>query len=194
MPFKCSCGFESENLQPYMVHFRGKSEGHERLGWIDPITGKARSKKKQYPHKAPKNALKGEIETLDESKLKPQPLQKPAEAIPKVEEKPMPQIEVAEKPTEIPQDIPPQPIPQQIAFQLVPADDKRGDHPLPEEIVGKGIPVKVTLSISTLAYYQIASTQYRSLTLGTFLDSCADDTFRGRGLSLGLVKEGGKHG
>ena len=62
---------------------------------------------------------------------------------------------------------------------------------IPEEVVGRGIPFQVTLSVKTLAYYQIASTMNPSLSLGDFLDDCVDDTFRGRGLSLGLIKTAG---
>lgn len=61
---------------------------------------------------------------------------------------------------------------------------------IPEEIVGKGIQVKVTLSVSTLTLYQIASTMENDLLLGDFLDKCAQDTFEVRGYSLGLVKKG----
>lgn len=62
---------------------------------------------------------------------------------------------------------------------------------IPEEVIGKGIPFKVTLSVRTLAYYQIASTINSRLSLGDFIDDCVQDTFEGRGLSLGLIKRGG---
>jgi hypothetical protein len=62
---------------------------------------------------------------------------------------------------------------------------------IPEEIVGKGIPFKVTLSVRTIAYYQIAAAINPGLSLGDFIDQCVHDTFEGRGLSLGLVKLGG---
>ena len=57
------------------------------------------------------------------------------------------------------------------------------------DIVGLGIPISVNISIKTLALYQIASSiSGNNLDLGDFLDDCAADWFKGRGMDLGLVK------
>lgn len=64
---------------------------------------------------------------------------------------------------------------------------------IPTSILGEGLRVTVFLSISTLTLYQIAATlqsQYDGedvLTLGDFLDTCAEDFFKVRGKSLGLI-------
>lgn len=64
---------------------------------------------------------------------------------------------------------------------------------IPTSILGEGLRVTVFLSISTLTLYQIAATlqsQYdgeEALTLGDFLDTCAEDFFKVRGKSLGLI-------
>lgn len=61
------------------------------------------------------------------------------------------------------------------------------------DVIGFGLPIRVQLSIKTLALYQIASSRAdNGLSLGDFLDDCAADYFRGRGRDLGLIElEGG---
>lgn len=67
-----------------------------------------------------------------------------------------------------------------------------GKKQIPTMIAGQGLTFAVTLSTKTLALYQIAaSMQKDELTLGDFLDACVEDTYRGRGLDLGLVRIGG---
>jgi len=57
------------------------------------------------------------------------------------------------------------------------------------DVVGFGLPVRVNLSIKTLALYQIAASRSGDgLTLGDFLDSVAADYFQGRGRDLGLIE------
>ena len=64
---------------------------------------------------------------------------------------------------------------------------------IPTSILGEGLRVTIFLSIKTLTLYQIAANtqvQYDGedeLTLGDFLDTCAEDFFRVRGKSLGLI-------
>lgn len=66
------------------------------------------------------------------------------------------------------------------------------EHPsIPEKVVGAGLPVTVTLSLKTLSFYEIAATVDPKLTLGDFLDTCAEDFFQGRGKDLGLIQIGG---
>lgn len=64
---------------------------------------------------------------------------------------------------------------------------------IPAEIIGFGLPIKVSLSLKTLALYQIAATTSKNLggnnlSLGDFLDQCVEDFFVGRGSDLGLIK------
>lgn len=57
------------------------------------------------------------------------------------------------------------------------------------DVVGFGLPIRVQLSIKTLALYQIAKSRAKDgLNLGNFLDDCCADYFRGRGVDLGLVE------
>ena len=66
---------------------------------------------------------------------------------------------------------------------------------LPTLIAGQGFTLAVTLSTKTIGLYQIAANMSEeNLTLGDFLDACVEDTYRGRGYDLGLVKIGGNHG
>lgn len=78
----------------------------------------------------------------------------------------------------------------------VPSDSKKK---IPTSIVGEGLRVTVSLSVQTLALYQIAANAQaqhdgeEELTMGDFLDTCAEDFFRVRGKKLGLIqKAGGK--
>ena len=59
----------------------------------------------------------------------------------------------------------------------------------PGMIAGQGLTFAITISTKTLMLYQIAaSSQEEELTLGDFIDTCVEDTYRGRGLDLGLVQ------
>jgi len=72
-----------------------------------------------------------------------------------------------------------------------PTDGKKPPQTL---IAGQGLTFSITISTKTLALYQIAaSMQKEELTLGDFIDTCVEDTYRGRGLDLGLVRIGGEH-
>ena len=80
-------------------------------------------------------------------------------------------------------------------------DSEGGVPTIPETIIGWGLPIRVKLSVKTLALYQIALTAKEAnnggkekLALGDFLDDCVTDYFVGRGMDLGLVIEGGKNG
>jgi len=61
-----------------------------------------------------------------------------------------------------------------------------------------GIQCKVFLSLQTLALYRIAAAtqaqfdEGEGLSLGDFLDTCAEDFFSGRDKKLGLISSGGK--
>ena len=64
-------------------------------------------------------------------------------------------------------------------------------------IADDGIKCVVFLSLQTLTLFRIAAStqaQYDNgdLTLGDFLDTCAEDFFRVRGKKLGLISSGGK--
>lgn len=62
----------------------------------------------------------------------------------------------------------------------------------PGMVAGQGLTFGITISTKTLMLYQIAAShQTDELTLGDFIDTCVEDTYRGRGLDLGLVKIGG---
>jgi len=66
--------------------------------------------------------------------------------------------------------------------------EKKGG--IPENIIGEGLDVRVRLSVATLALYQIVYTAAgNDLSLGDFLDSCAEDFFLVRGKGLGLVEK-----
>ena len=65
-------------------------------------------------------------------------------------------------------------------------------------IADDGIKCTIFLSLQTLALFRIAATTQaqvdgdEELTLGDFLDTCAEDFFRVRGKKLGLISSGGK--
>lgn len=69
---------------------------------------------------------------------------------------------------------------------------------IPTKVAEDGIKCVVFLSLQTLALYQYsASLQSQhdgeeELNLGDFLDTCAEDYYRGRGKKLGLIETGGK--
>ena len=65
-------------------------------------------------------------------------------------------------------------------------------------IADDGIKCTVLLSLQTLALFRIAATTQAQfdgggeLSLGDFLDTCAEDFFRVRGKKLGLISSGGR--
>lgn len=67
--------------------------------------------------------------------------------------------------------------------------DGKGAPPL--HVAGQGLTFSITISVKTLMLYQFAAAvQDDELTLGDFIDTCVEDTYRGRGLDLGLIKIG----
>lgn len=78
-------------------------------------------------------------------------------------------------------------------FELATKEDIEGT--IPEKVVGEGLPIRVIISVKTLALYQyMRAKSGDNLELGDFIDDAVADVFKGRGLDLGLVKlEGGKN-
>lgn len=62
----------------------------------------------------------------------------------------------------------------------------------PGMVAGQGLTFAITISTKTLMLYQIAAGKEEELTLGDFIDTCVEDTYRGRGFDLGLVKIAGE--
>lgn len=59
-------------------------------------------------------------------------------------------------------------------------------------VIGQGITITTTISVKTLALYQIAATSVGGeLTMGDFIDTCVEDVYRGRGKDLGIINLGG---
>jgi len=89
-----------------------------------------------------------------------------------------------------------------IVSEVVEPKDKDGKPPEPERkiattVVEDGIQCRVFLSLQTLALYRIAATtqaQYEDgeLSLGDFLDTCAENFYKVRGKKLGLISTGGE--
>jgi len=73
--------------------------------------------------------------------------------------------------------------------------DETDKQSISADVIGFGLPIRVQLSIKTLALYQYAASKSSDgLTLGDFIDDCCADYFRGRGVDLGLVSlEGGQN-
>lgn len=61
-------------------------------------------------------------------------------------------------------------------------------------IHGFGIPVRVLLNTITLTRYQVMRARIPDMTLGDFLDACAEESFRGRGMDIGIINIRGQHG
>ena len=68
----------------------------------------------------------------------------------------------------------------------------------PVVIAGEGLIITARISVKTMALYEIAKTAQKDLnpdgvelSLGDFIDTCVEDTYRGRGLDLGLIKTRG---
>lgn len=78
-------------------------------------------------------------------------------------------------------------------FELATKED--AEDTIPEKVVGEGLPIRVAISVKTLALYQyMRAKSGDNLSLGDFIDDAVADVFKGRGLDLGLVKlEGGKN-
>lgn len=89
--------------------------------------------------------------------------------------------------------------------EVVAQKTKEGEPPGPEKkiattVAEDGIKCTVLLSLQTLTLYSIAkSTQAQlsengdeELSMGDFLDTCAEDFFKVRGKKLGLINSGGK--
>lgn len=67
-------------------------------------------------------------------------------------------------------------------------DDHKELTAIPEEVVGAGLRIEVTVSLKTLAFFEIVHTIDPKLTLGDFIDDCVVDFFRGRGKDFGLLE------
>ena len=65
--------------------------------------------------------------------------------------------------------------------------DKEDVAAIPEEIIGSGFRIETTVSLKTLAFFEIAKTIDLKLTLGNFIDDCVVDFFTGRGKDFGLL-------
>ena len=89
------------------------------------------------------------------------------------------------------------------ASEAVSLKDKEGKPKIPERkiattIADDGIKCTVFLSLQTLTLFRIAAAtqaQYDEegeLSLGDFIDTCAEDFFKVRGKKLGLISSGGK--
>jgi len=182
--YSCKCGFKTQSLADFRRHLtlsikekgKHKSLGTKPKNPIDvvPPTRKAKTSSRDG------NILR----TFTDTTVKPEKLELPPE---------VPEVPTEEPPQASP---PSSAIPQSPLPPLVPqiTIEKGGNGYralIPQEVMGKGIPFEVTLSVKTVAYYQIASTIDLDLTMGDFLDHCVEDTFIGRGLTLGLVKTGG---
>lgn len=61
---------------------------------------------------------------------------------------------------------------------------------IPQEVIGTGLRIGVTVALKTLSFYEIAHTLQPNLTLGDFIDQCVEDFFVGRGEDLGIIKIG----
>lgn len=102
---------------------------------------------------------------------------KPEEGEPKtpepLDDTPVPPAESEEKPKEKPS-----------------TDGKKA---LPTMVAGQSLTFAISISVKTLMLYQIAaSMQEEELTLGDFVDTCVEDTYRVRGFDVGLIKTGGE--
>ncbi len=159
------------------------------------------------------------IGALDETKTKPKtqtPEVQPEEKTDQLEEAPEEEPESEPEPELWPEDIPGEEARAKVRA-LVEAESvgtvsevatpkgKDGKPIGPEQkiattVAEDGIKCTVLLSLQTLTLYSIAkSTQAQfaengdgELSMGDFLDTCAEDFFRVRGKKLGLINSGGK--
>lgn len=173
-----------------------KLSSGETLGAID----ESRERKKE--------SIPPEIEKqtpIEETKLE----EPKSEGMDEGEEvKPEGGIEPEGAPPEEPKEPPPEKPKAQVesigtVSEVITPKEKDGKPEEPERkiattIADDGIKCTVFLSLPTLALYRIAaSTQAQiddgeELSLGDFLDTCAEDFFRVRGKKLGLISTGGK--
>ena len=132
---------------------------------------------------------------IDETKAKP----KPAEAL--SQEKQMPEG-VEEEAEGIEEDIgPEEPAPDEYIGGVDETrvrekkKDGEGRGKYEGTVADEGIKCTIYLSLQTLVLYKITASKHAQLsingeaifTLGDFLDTCAEDFFRVRGMKLGLV-------
>ncbi len=66
----------------------------------------------------------------------------------------------------------------------------KGGEPQYKSVAGQGLLIQAKISVKTMMLYEIAAgmTKDGPLLLGDFIDTCVEDTFRGRGKDLGLVE------
>ncbi len=67
-------------------------------------------------------------------------------------------------------------------------DDHKELTAIPEEVIGAGLRIEVTVSLKTLAFFEVAHTIDPHLSLGDFIDDCVVDFFTGRGKDFGLLE------
>ncbi len=67
-------------------------------------------------------------------------------------------------------------------------DDHNELTAIPEEVIGAGLRIEVTVSLKTLAFFEVAHTIDPRLSLGDFIDDCVVDFFTGRGKDFGLLE------
>lgn len=110
-----------------------------------------------------------------------------ADEIPKIESK-TPETEAKREP-----ELETQETEASVATSELPVKPKYGDDhkeltAIPEEVVGAGLRIEVTVSLKTLAFFEIVHTIDPHLSLGDFIDDCVVDFFRGRGKDFGLLE------
>jgi len=186
--YSCLCGYKTDSLSDFSRHLTtmGKMEKgkHKSMGTKpknprDVHTGRPKGGKGQQEKPKTKKESEGVVGRIDEADFKP----------PKTP--PAPPLETS-APLEVePEGLEPESEAEETKQLTIPIQ-RGGDGAyralIPEEVVGRGIPFKITLSVRTIAYFQIASSINPGLTIGDFVDQCVHDTFEGRGLSLGLIK------
>ena len=180
--YSCKCGFKTQSLADFRRHLtlsikekgKHKSLGTKPKAPVDVVPPSRKAKTTSKDGNIPR--------TFTDTTIKPEKPELPPE-VPEVSEE------------ETPQTTPPPLLPSQSLPPPPHITIEKGGNGyralIPQEVMGKGIPFEVTLSVKTVAYYQIASTIDPDLTMGDFIDHCVEDTFVGRGLTLGLVKIGG---
>jgi len=188
--YSCLCGYKTDSLSDFTHHLTsmGKKEKgkHKSMGTKpknprDVHTGRPKGAKAQQerPQKKTQKETEGIVGRIEEAEFIP-----PVPAT-----SPTPPLEAVAPPEPEPEDLQPEAEEtRQVTIPIQRGGDGSYRALIPEEVVGRGIPFKVTLSVRTIAYFQIASSINPGLTIGDFIDQCVHDTFEGRGLSLGLIK------
>lgn len=65
---------------------------------------------------------------------------------------------------------------------------EKGPIKIPTTVAGQGITITCIISVKTYALFQIAASMMDGdLTMGDFVDACAEDVYRMRGKDLGLI-------